>query len=269
MAKARASKQKSQTAPPAGLALAVIGTDTEVGKTIIAAALARAFAGMGLRVGVYKPFASDPARRPTGEGFSTDADLLARAAGMAGGAEAACGQLFATPLSPLAAAQAEGRRVDIPRALAGARRVIAEHDITLVEGCGGWEVPLTPSKTTAEFFEALGAPAVLVARAGLGTINHSLLTIAAARARGVEILGVILNRQAPAGGFSPESAHADPSESTNAKWIAKFGAVKVWGPLDHAPALAALPVDRVAVNDLPNLAPIARALLRSIPPRGE
>ena len=234
----------------------VVGTDTEVGKTIVAAALARALAGRGLRVGVYKPFAADPARRRTGEGFSTDADLLARAAGMKGGAAAACGQLFRAPLAPLEAARLEGRRVELGAALRGARRVAAHHDLTLVEGCGGWEVPLTPRKTTADFFAALGAPVVVVARAGLGTINHTLLTLAAIERRGLRVVGVILNRTR--GGAMTRA------ERTNPEIIRRFGRVDVWGPVPFKRNLNGRRADRIKPSDLPRLDAVAEAILQRI-----
>lgn len=164
------------------------------------------------------------------------------------------GQLFAAPLAPLAAARLEGRRVDIPQALRQARRLARRHDLLLVEGCGGWEVPLTSRQTTADFFQRLGAPALLVSRSGLGALNHALLTLQAARARGVRVLGVVLNRLAP----GPLTA----AERTNPAILRRFGRVPVWGPIPFSPAAAARPGDRIDLRDLPDARPIARAVLR-------
>ncbi|MBI1785036.1 dethiobiotin synthase [Candidatus Sumerlaeota bacterium] len=240
----------------AGSLLGVIGTDTEVGKTIITAALAREYSKMKLRVGVFKPFACDPARRPDGRGYSTDADLLARAAGMEGGDRAACGQLFSAPLSPLAAAEKEGRKVNLRAAIARARKIATAHDLTLVEGCGGWEVPLTWKETTADYFESLGAPVILVARAGLGTINHCLLTLEAVRRRKLKVLCIILNRSS--------RGPADESAKSNPRHLHKITGLPILGPVEFSSALDGIPGDQVALDDLPNLASSANLILRLI-----
>ncbi len=235
---------------PRGLILAVIGTDTEIGKTIVAAGLARSIARLGVNAGVFKPFASGAVRSGRGELFSEDADLLARAAvrtadsraksSGGGGSRAekekldrraeATGELFRAPLAPLAAAQAEGRRVDLATVLRRTRATARRHDLTIVEGCGGWNVPLTPRLTTADFFERLGAPVLIVGRAGLGTINHCLLTLEAVRARRLRSVGFILNRAQPG---KPGKA-----ETGNPEMLRRFSGLPVWGPLAHRPSLA-------------------------------
>jgi dethiobiotin synthetase len=236
--------------------IAVIGTDTEIGKTIVTAALARAFVRMGLNVGVYKPFASDPARRPDGRPFSTDADLLARAAGLDAQSGNVCGQLFSAPLAPLASARAEGKRVRPAIALAGARRMARERDITLVEGCGGWEVPLTPRRTTADFFAELGAPVLIVARTDLGTINHTLLTIQSVRTRGLNVLGIVLNRVRS----GPETL----AEPDNPAMLREFTGLPVWGSVPFRPSLRGKQGSEIAVRQLPDLRDIAGKLNRLV-----
>jgi len=234
----------------------VIGTGTEVGKTIVAAALARALRRLGLSVGVFKPFASDPARGPDGRPFSRDAELLARAAAFEGGEPAARGQLFGAPLAPLAAARLEGRRVDLRPAVRRCRAIARRHDVTLVEGCGGWLVPLTERRTTADFFAALGAPILIVAPAGLGTLNHTLLTLADVRARGLRLIGVVLNRM--------QGGRPSLAERTNPPILSRFAGLPVWGPLPHRAALAGQRPDNVRLGDLPSLMPVARAVWRAI-----
>src|SRR5262245_37998068 len=113
--------------PPTRI-LAIVGTDTEVGKSIVTASLARSLRQMGLSVGVFKPFASDPAKRRSGENFSADANLISRAAELRGGEKEATGQLFRTPLSPLAAAQCEKRKVDFNAAIRQARETSSRYD---------------------------------------------------------------------------------------------------------------------------------------------
>lgn len=242
--------------PSTGRMLAVIGTDTEIGKTVVTAALARAFRGMGLSVGVYKPFASDPAQRADGTPFSTDADLLARAAGLDAAGDGVCGQLFSAPLAPLASARAEGRRVSLSTALAGARRMAKGRDLTLVEGCGGWEVPLTPSKTTAEFFAELAAPVLIIARTDLGTVNHTLLTIQSVRARGLRVIGIVLNRV--------RSGPLSLAEPGNPAMLREFTGLPVWGPIPNRKALRGRTGAEVTVRQLPDVREIAADILKRI-----
>lgn len=247
--------QKSRTASTDRM-LAVIGTDTEIGKTVVTAALARAFRGMGLGVGVYKPFASDPAQRADGTPFSTDADLLARAAGLDADRDGVCGQLFAAPLAPLASARAEGRRVNLRAALAGARRMARGRELTLVEGCGGWEVPLTPARTTADFFAELGAPVLIVARTDLGTVNHTLLTLQSIRARGLRVVGIVLNRV--------RSGPLSLAEPGNPAMLREFTGLPVWGPIPHRKALRGRTGAEVTVRQLPDVREIAADILKRV-----
>ena len=238
----------------APLAISVIGTDTGVGKTIISAGLARTFSKMGMKVGVFKPFAADPAVRSTGEGFSTDADLLARAVNMEGGAEAACGQLLAAPLSPLAAAELEGKEVDIDHALDQAHHIINRHEITVIEGCGGWLVPLTDQYTTADFFAELHVPVIVVARSGLGTLNHTMLTLSSIWQSKLDVLGVVLNRS--------REGPLDKAEKTNPGILKKFTKLPVWGPVEYKPRLHRDELDRVEIEDLHELTGIAKDICK-------
>jgi dethiobiotin synthetase len=157
----------------------VTATDTGVGKTIVTAGLAASLRARGLDVAVFKPVQSGAlADDPAG-----DAALL--------GAD--CVYSFAAPLAPLVAARAEGRKIELEPILARARALASEHEFLLVEGAGGLLVPLAPGLDMADLAAALGLPLIVVARAGLGTVNHTLLTIGAARARGLDVAGVVLN----------------------------------------------------------------------------
>jgi dethiobiotin synthetase len=157
----------------------VTATDTGVGKTVVTAALASLLRARGRDVAVLKPVQSGAlADDPAG-----DAALL--------GAE--CVYSFAAPLAPLVAARAEGVTIELGPILARAQQLAAEHELLLVEGAGGLLVPLAPTLDIADLAAALGLPLIVVARAGLGTVNHTLLTIEAARARGLDVVGVVLN----------------------------------------------------------------------------
>jgi dethiobiotin synthetase len=157
----------------------VSATDTGVGKTFVTAALAAVLRARGRDVAVFKPVQSGAlADDPAG-----DAALL--------GAD--CVYAFQAPLAPLVAAEREGRTIELDPIVERARELAASHELLLVEGVGGLLVPLAPALDVADLAAALGLPLLIVARAGLGTVNHALLTIAAAQARGLPVAGVVLN----------------------------------------------------------------------------
>jgi len=168
--------------------LFVTGTDTGVGKTFVACALARGLRAAGIDVGVLKPVETGvPAAGPQ------DALALRVAAGVADPIETICPQRFALPASPEVAARAAGTRVDLP-AIRGAFDVLAaRHACLLVEGAGGLLVPLYERTDTADLARDLGLPLLVVARAALGTINHTRLTLEAIDARGLELFGVVIS----------------------------------------------------------------------------
>ena len=166
-----------------GPVLFVTGTDTGVGKTVVTAALAAALADAGVAVAALKPVASGV---PQGE-WGEDAELLGLAAGHAPKVAAR----FAAPVSPHLAAELEGVSLEPEELLAWVRREQAA-GVTLIEGAGGWEVPLTRSWRVADFAAALGAPVLVVARNRLGMLNHTLLTVGAVAARGLPVAGVVV-----------------------------------------------------------------------------
>lgn len=160
----------------------VLGTDTNVGKTRVSAALARAWATQG-PVTYRKPFQSGV------EGPEDPASDLAVVRGP--GIHVEAWTTLRAPLSPLAAAEAEGRALDLQEALAWCRRPAGGR--LLLEGVGGLMVPLDPRTHFLAWATELGHPCVLVARGGLGTLNHTLLSAEALMLRGWRIAAVLLN----------------------------------------------------------------------------
>lgn len=161
----------------------VTGTDTGVGKTFVTCALARAARAAGLRVVAFKPI-------ETGcSGVGEDQAALAEAAG-----DVVRGTYrFALPAAPLVAARAEGATIDLGRVRADFDLAKLGADLVLVEGAGGWRVPITASDDMAALARLTGFPVLIVARAGLGTINHSLLTIEAVQRDGLSVHGLVLS----------------------------------------------------------------------------
>jgi dethiobiotin synthetase len=171
----------------------VSGTDTGVGKTTIACALASAFRNRGLRVGVMKPAETGCAPRD-GELVPLDAIALRDAAESHAAIDLICPYRYAAPLAPAAAAAVDGRDPpDLSRIDAAYARLAANTDVMLVEGAGGLAVPITWHQNYADLASALDLELILVVANRLGCINATVLSLAYAAQRGVRIKGYILN----------------------------------------------------------------------------
>jgi dethiobiotin synthetase len=174
-------------------AVFVTGTDTGCGKTAVACALARSMRAAGRRVRVLKPIETGCER-----GVPADALALAEAAGDDAPLERLCPYRLALPAAPEVAARAEGVSIDVARIEAALALARSDADLVIVEGAGGLLVPVGAELDMAGLAELLGLPLVVAARAALGTINHTLLTLEAARARGLRVLGVAVSHTHPA-----------------------------------------------------------------------
>lgn len=177
--------------------LLVIGTDTGVGKTVVAAGLAQALTDQGVDVGIMKPFAS--AKRVFSRKYSSkDSAVLARAANSKDTDREINPFFYSAPAAPLVASMiAKGSKVRISSALDAYHNIATKHEIIIVEGIGGLMVPLTETDTFADFAKMLSLPTILVARGTLGTLNHILLTIKVANVYGLDLLGLVVNRIPP------------------------------------------------------------------------
>ena len=178
--------------------LFITGTDTEVGKTYVAALIARALVASGRRVGVYKPAASG-CRREGDDLVAGDAVTLWNAAGRPGEFSRVCPQRFLAPLAPHLAARQEGKQLDGRLLRGGIDYWRARSEIVLVEGAGGLMSPLGEDEYVADLAGEFGFPLVVVSRNVLGTINATLQTLvtAATFRDGLPIAGVVLNNPAP------------------------------------------------------------------------
>ena len=166
----------------------VTGTGTEVGKTVVAATIAQAFAREGKQVAVFKPAVTG-----LDEGVETDHALLRRASGSTQSDEEIAPYRYGPPASPHLAAALAGEQIDPERLRQAAASAAEGADAIVCEGVGGLLVPLSPGYLIRDLAADLGYPLVVVAGPGLGTINHTLLTIEAARAAGLEVAAVVLN----------------------------------------------------------------------------
>jgi dethiobiotin synthetase len=196
--------------------LFVTGTDTGVGKTVVAAGIALALKPRCGSVGVAKPVQSGAlAGDPEG-----DAMLLKRWTRAHETAEEIAPWSFAEPLAPLIAARLAGRSLELQDVAEAVRRLAAPYEAVVVEGAGGLMVPVGEAWTVADLVAELGLPLLVVARPGLGTVNHTVLTVLAARQAGLDVAGVVLNGHGP---------HVDASSLTNAALIEQLAEVLVLG----------------------------------------
>jgi dethiobiotin synthetase len=193
----------------------VSGTDTGVGKTVVSAAIVAALRASGIDAVGLKPIVTgtdDPPPVP----WPADHELLATVSGLS--VEQVNFTAYGPAVSPHLAAELSGRPVDPAALVAAIQRAGAGHETLIVEGVGGLLVPLNGDYGVRELALELALPVVLVARPGLGTINHTLLTLEAARSCGLAVAGVVLN---------PWPADPDPLQRSNRDTIAALGEVAV------------------------------------------
>lgn len=194
--------------------LFVTGTDTGVGKTVLSAALLAAMAAAGEQVRAHKPVLTGTEEQP--DIWPADHVLLGMVAGMA--PEQVAPLRFRAPASPHLAARMEGAQID-PAALAKrARQAARGQHILVLEGVGGLLVPLTGSYSIADLARELELPLLVAARPGLGTINHTLLTLRTARAAGLDVRAVVL---------TPWPEHPSEIELSNRETIERLGEIEV------------------------------------------
>lgn len=209
------------------------GTDTGVGKTFVALTLTAAWRAAGLSTGVMKPCETG-CETVAGEEprlLPSDASLLWRESGTELSLDQVCPFRFRAPLAPAEAAALEGGSFSIDRAVELLRPIRSSHDVTLVEGAGGLLVPYEEGRSTADLALAMELPLLIVARIGLGTINHTWLTVECARARGLEVLGVVFTR-----GHDPQTVPPGPEEARNPEVVERLCRVTVLGNIPFIPS---------------------------------
>ncbi|MBW8371844.1 MAG: dethiobiotin synthase [Thiobacillus sp.] len=187
--------------------LFVTGTDTGVGKTRVAVALIHALRAQGLRVAAMKPVSAGSAPG----GLNEDVEVLLQAANVAADIRDVNPYAFAPAIAPHIAAQQAGRRIELDVIAAAYSRLAAAADVVVVEGAGGWRVPLNDREDMADLAQRLDLPVVLVVGLRLGCLNHALLTAES-----------IANRHVPWAGWVAN--HVDPGMDCQAENIAALRA---------------------------------------------
>ena len=196
----------------------VTGTDTEVGKTIVAAAITAAAAAQGIRVAAFKPVVTG-LDEPVVD-WPRDHELLSQVANAGQSPDDVSPHRYGPAVSPHLAESLAGEEVEAEALVAKARAEADKADAIVVEGVGGLLVPLTKDYLVRDFAGELSLPVVIAARPGLGTISHSLLTIEAARAVALRIQAVVL---------TPWPDEPSSLEWSNMETIERFGEVPVIG----------------------------------------
>ncbi|MBR8459056.1 dethiobiotin synthase [Burkholderia dolosa] len=230
----------------APLSLFVTGTDTEIGKTFVSAAMLHGFARHGLRAAALKPVAAGAYERD-GVWRNEDADQLDAAANVVLPPALRTPFLLKAPAAPHIVAAHEGVTLDIDTIVACHREAMTRADVVVVEGVGGFRVPLNDTQDTADLAVALGLPVVLVVGVRLGCISHALLTADAIAARGLTLAGWVANH------VDPTMSFADENVATIRDWLAREHRAPLVGRIAHMnpaePESAASMLDIAALVD--------------------
>jgi len=200
----------------------VSATDTSVGKTTLAAGLVGFLRKQGVDVSVMKPVAAGAIECDSGKLISQDAEMLVRFSGSSdpwGWINPYC---LATPVTPALAAKIEGVTIDFCRIKSCFQDISQKHEFVVVEGAGGVMSPIFENLLVADMIKTLDLPVIIVSRAGLGTINHTLMTFECLKIREIAVLGFFVNR-------FPKNPNL--SESTNAEIISSVSGIPHLGSI--------------------------------------
>jgi len=201
----------------------ITGTDTEVGKTIIAGGLARLLRNMRINVGVMKPVETG-GKYKKGKLVGKDTEYLIRMSKIQDTYRHINPYILQYPLAPYVAAKLEGKKIYKKKILTSFRNLTDKYDFLIVEGCGGFLVPITSNYMISDLARDMKLPIIVVARAGLGSINHTLLSLYHARRSGLKVIGIIINKT---------SRNIQMSEKTNPQIIRAFGRVPILGIIPY------------------------------------
>ncbi len=200
----------------------ITATDTGIGKTVITGAVAAALKARGINVGVLKPLASGGTFDSSGQMQSEDVIFLIKAAGIGREQQTLVNSICLAPaLTPAVAAVQTGIDINIPQIVANCRLAGDHFEMVLVEGVGGIAAPLWEDYLVADMIAELKLPALVVTQPNLGTINHTFLTAAYAKSRGINVAGIIINKW--------DEASAGILEQSNLDYIKRLTGIPVIG----------------------------------------
>lgn len=237
----------------------ITGTDTGVGKTVVAAALVQQLRQRGVNVGVMKPIETGYRE---GDPAACDGERLRTAVANLDPIELVSPYRLPAPLAPLAAARQAGLVIDMARILAARDHLVAKHDFLLIEGIGGVLVPITAQMMVRDLIAALSLPVLVVGRAALGGVNQALLAVEALRHSRIPVMGMILNNITPAS----ESATVRLQGETTIALLKELSPVPVLGPLSYQDGLeAGWKTGSLTLAGDPTICGVADLLLTAVP----
>lgn len=219
----------------------ITATDTGVGKTIIAGAVAKALIFLGLKTAVMKPIETGCTRVNTML-MPSDGLFLKNISGMNETINIVTPCMYEQPLAPLAASEIEGRAVDLNGIFEAYDKLSSKYDAMVVEGVGGLYVPILKDYFVSDLAKQMKLPLIIVARPTLGTINHTLLTIHYALSKGIDIAGIVLNHSS-----EPE---ANIAEETNQQTLQGVTEVPIIGNFPFVQDFDKETIDRTAIKSL-------------------
>jgi dethiobiotin synthetase len=202
----------------------ITGTDTGVGKTFVSVGLLKALKETGLNVCPMKPVETG-CKVQRGELVPEDTLKLIKAAQVSEPVDLINPYRFRQPLAPAVASELEGAVISREKIISAYKKLSKKYDITIIEGAGGIMVPIRKNYLFLDLIKDLALPIIIVSRPGLGTINHTLLTVEAARNMGIDIIGVIINCLA--------DIRKDASVKTNPQMIEKHSGIPVLGTVSY------------------------------------
>jgi dethiobiotin synthetase len=231
----------------------VTGTDTGVGKTVITAALVKAVRLLGFRACAMKPIetgcrtADGGQQTEAGIGkkkslIPTDGTFLLNNAGSAEYLDLVNPVRFEKPLAPMAASEIEGVAVDLKKIRKAYLALAGKYDALVIEGIGGLLVPVMKDYYVIDLAGKFGLPLIVVARPGLGTINHTLLTVNYAVKEGLNVAGIIVNYSRPPDG--------GPAEATNTDIIKRLSLIPIIGVFPYLEDLSSNTIEKAAEKNL-------------------
>ena len=209
--------------------LFVTGTDTGVGKTIVTCAIASVLAGKGLKVGVFKPFATGSRRDRLGQLVHDDALALQQCSGCSLPLKVINPIRYEPPLAPAVAAHELGQSPDMEFVAQCLEQIDQASDVVLIEGVGGLLVPLADRYTVLDLIAALRFPVLVVTRAGLGTLNHTAMTVRLLQQGGGQVAGLVINQDSRL----TDEMSPDASLVSNPWWLRYMNAVPILATVPH------------------------------------
>ena len=224
----------------------ITGTDTGVGKTIISAALIKAAHMLGLKACGMKPIETGCKQRENRKGNDSlippDGTFLREITGTDESIDLITPVRFENPLAPLPASEIEDKPIDLDKIKTAFRELSSRYDVIIVEGIGGLLVPIKREYFVIDLAKYFGFPIIVVSKPGLGTINHTMLTVNYAIKEGLDVAGIIINYTRP-----PEKILA---ENTNPEIIKRLSPVPVLGIFPYMKDLESRTIEKEAVKNL-------------------